>query len=430
MHRQTACRPILPRSRLNESTTAFDGECKIHLHGTGGYKRLIHQAGLCSPSFFIPSPNHLDITKIIPGSRLPWVEASRACLPGQAQGGPRWKRIGRALINLAGGLPWKLQDSFLITAVKDGDYDPELRRIIQEVGDSIGAPCQFQWLRTSLIGRCTISLCCPIYNRRIFVRLPLSQTAAQLLNRATSVQQWVKAKLPGQRIGNDLIPKTRVQCLSGGLECYVEEGLIGRAADSVERDRQWFADAVQFAGLLSSASETVDSRSKINLKEILCGLRPQSPRVLAVLDPFLDRACEVFLRSQWPCWPCHGDYWAENLLVDSSGALSGVIDWEFAHWSMPAAFDLMRFLIRLRLERLDLNYDRFAFSRAELRVFLTSKEQLLVEEFWKSSRLPVGEETWFALQTTDWLYRLSLQKEYHRSRFATQAQWLAHYWPA
>jgi len=248
------------------------------------------------------------------------------------------------------------------------------------------------------------------------LKLPLSREAEQ----STAAHRKVVLALhqtPNLEPFCALVPKSLAWGEYHGRPYYLETALAGEVAGDLVRRRSepatLLADAARTIGLLHRATAQLEIVDEALFERIagddlnlLRSLTPHWPEAQALVRKL--NACEALLREAFvgrslPFAWAHGDYWPGNILISrSSGALSGIVDWDRASAQQLPALDILHLLAYTRKMRRHTELGEEVVGYL-LPAALSPAERALIEEAFDRLGLPRDADFFKASALLYWL---------------------------
>ena len=191
----------------------------------------------------------------------------------------------------------------------------------------------------------------------LIVRLAQSRAAAASLAREADVCRRLTSSVAVDGFRH-LVPTVLAAGTRSGLAYVVERALPGRPAAAGRRpiatlDLGQAAEAI--ARLHTATERRVDvgehlfdewvSSRLARVEALARHAEPNGPW-RAVADR-LERSLRDDIGGRtMTVATIHGDYWADNLLVDDDGAVTGIVDWDSAGWEEPPLHDPVHLVLR------------------------------------------------------------------------------------
>jgi len=325
---------LMPRLLANVySIVSARRPYRTYTHSYFGAKRLFAAAGFPALEFYGLTPGYSGLTDILPADtpRHFW-----APLPA-----PTWKaRLKRSLYfvpayGIVGGRDRAARASML-------------DRVLAEIAASLKLEpreIKVSWLRISEKDKTILSLKCP--GRDAVVKIPCAGNTAAGEKVHWNALQRLRL-IPG---ASALVPAPLACGSIQGIAYYVESAVPGRPLRErvTESNRAQWARAIgDFLEALNPGLGRVDPRPldaeafERLVAEPIGRLRqavPDDGKCAAALGYFRDRLYGVPMRLGFT----HGDLTRSNVFVHN-GALSGVIDWEYASEQGLAALDAIAYV--------------------------------------------------------------------------------------
>jgi SAM-dependent methyltransferase len=325
---------VMPRMLANVySIAAARRPYRTYTHSYFGVRRLFGAAGFPALEFYGLAPGYSGLAEIIPADtpRSFWAPSS---LPGW-KGKLKRSRYFVPAYGIVGSRKCAAQASML---------DRMLAKIAESL-DIEPSEIRMSWLRVSEKDKTILSLKCA--GRGAIAKIPSAENTV-----AGEEHQWnVLKRLPSVPGVAALGPAPLARGSVQGLTYYVESAVAGRPLRThiTESTRaRWAASIGDLLvalnpDLVRAAPQPLDTEAFDRLIatpiERLRQAVLDDPRCDAVLRYFRDRLDGVPMRLGFT----HGDLTRNNVFVQD-GALSGVIDWEYASERGLSALDAIGYV--------------------------------------------------------------------------------------
>ncbi|MGA2065027.1 MAG: phosphotransferase [Thermoguttaceae bacterium] len=331
---------LLPRWIANLYSQVVRGRpYRTYTYTRRGYTSLLRAAGFGPHVFFGMSPDYREAVHVL--------DLNEPCMIRHFLSNARGaKRIRNRLLRWL--LPWVIDSYGIVASAGNQAPEPFVCRLLENISRAhlAGSELKMEGYTTGEHVP-TIHVRARAQSSEWIVQLPMTRAVGERIRIAVrnieAVRQraWlsprvlphfltvdeyqgqffaVQRRLPGKPLSG-LSNKIRGTAIKNALDVSIALARASRC-----RDSDWSSIIRRFGRRYASA--LVGKAAQCNLKQ--GELASQLDRVLARAE----HACSSSAEG-WTC-AVHGDYWADNLLCDSSGRITGVLDWDrFEETGLP-----------------------------------------------------------------------------------------------
>jgi SAM-dependent methyltransferase/aminoglycoside phosphotransferase (APT) family kinase protein len=348
---------LLPRPLANAyARLALGRPYRTHTHSYRAYRQLLSAAGFSGSRGLIPLPDYRFFDAVLDPCRPSTVRRYFT-----SRGVTAFEHAGSSTV---GAVARAFAPSFCWIADHGVSRPSFLDRFARMLAASLGLtePAHASWSAYRVTPRNVIAVELEMDHAdgSFFVKFPLDRHAASRCQREYDTLLSISRDVPATaRFPYIPVPRATGQFM--GARYFVQSLCSGYAGTRFLRSTRWpkacLGPAMAFLTELHSATAQrtiIDNR--LWTRRIADAFQPGIQSAAAHLNidasSIEDALRAYFIGRPWPLVLNHGDYWAGNLIFDSTGTdLRGVVDWDSSLHGFLPLFDALNLVLFSRAER-------------------------------------------------------------------------------
>lgn len=297
-------------------------------------------------------------------------------------------------------------NSLLFIASKTKVLDSSFHRLTADFSNITGKKWHVDSLKLAGSGILLFFLVSSKKDRAVG-RSPLDQMANNRLLKANKFKEGLLNNMNLPSSVKSLVPRTLFSFSRKKYCTWVEEHIDGLPLNPIKVNQPWFFDSLDFLSAINKTTKSCNQNKRQLIDNMI--LNKASNFVLnAERNGFLTRATnglyEMLNDANLQFSFAHGDFCHNNLVIDKSNKLKGVIDWDCCFPEHVLGYDIAYFLIILRVTRLKKQLKEFKFNYNELGSFLSKEEEEAVKACFARFQITLSHKYWSVLQDLFWFH--------------------------